>query len=481
MRALPARRTAAWIAAVGTAAVIAGAAGGAWAVTGQRPAAATLTGASAAPVTLAYTCRFPAGTYRVDARVTASYPARAVAGRPIRPDSVVLSLTVPAAAAASLGPPGAPVTVAARLASGVATTTAAPVVWATLTAPAVPLPAAGQSLGSGALRPTAPLPALTAQRAGPMTVTAEGLRLVFRPRGTASASPGATAAPAATAACALERGQDAALATVAVRGAPASRAASPSPFCPALPPGGLKLNRRLPPPPEPPPGSTVTFPSQDHGCAYIKGYSDVRKLNGAALVGPGLINLAIGVRVVFNLGKNYFQEDSVGQIDYKPCRTCRVVHALPPAHATFLAFGFVPVSATLQLTEIGTINIYGVGTGSTLTTNTSWTLMSLHISDVKVNGQPLDVGAGCQTEKPLKIGLTGFANGVPAYSLQGGGPLTGTFDIPPFKDCTGTENLDPLFTGAVSGPGNFAMFTQGPLCDLILGQVCPPQIPKPLH
>jgi hypothetical protein len=258
-------------------------------------------------------------------------------------------------------------------------------------------------------------------------------------------------------------------------------AAAKGPPCPPMPPGGLKLNPTLPKPPPPPRGATNTHAPPELGCAYAVGYADVRKQNGAALVGPGLLNLSIGNTVLISVGKNYFQEDSAAQFDFRPCRTCRVEHALPPARVTLLAFGFVPVSATLQLTEIGTINIYGVGTLSALSSNTAWSRMSLRISDVTVDGKKLDVGAHCQTQRPVLIKLVGVSSGPHPYSLQGGGPLTGEITIPPFAGCGVTENLDPLFTGTVSGPGNFAEFTQGSLCTLIGDLGCPPPIPKPLR
>jgi hypothetical protein len=286
------------------------------------------------------------------------------------------------------------------------------------------------------------------------------------------------------AACTLKRGQDAALATIAIRGVPAGRAAVSASPCPPLPNGGLKLNPHLPPPPKPPPGiSFIPNSSPAQGCAYIVGYSDVKKLNGAALVGPGLLNVAEGVQTAEDTTTGaYIQVDSAGQLDYKPCPTCQTLHELPPAHATFLDFGFTPVTATLQLTEIGTINIYTVQTNVTVT-NTAWSLMKLRVSDVTVDGQKLNVGPHCQTDKPLLIGFTG----APSYSLAGGGPLTGYITIPPFTGCGVTENLDPLITGTVSGPGNFAKFTQGSLCFLPPpgstggGTGCPPNIPKPLR
>lgn len=303
-------------------------------------------------------------------------------------------------------------------------------------------PAVSQRPGAGAAAPAN----LTATTAAPVV---------------SSPAPSKTASPAAT----------------STTTNPGATAASP---CPPLPKGGLKLNKHFPLP-KPPPGSSITYPPPEAGCAYIVGYSDVRKLNGAALVGPGLVNLSVGARVVLNVPGNYFEQDTAGQLDYRPCPTCKYVHALPPARSTFLAFGFMPVSATLQLTEIGTMNIIGVGTLSSLTSNTAWSLMSLHISDVTVNGQPLNVGPHCQTVQPLLVKLVGLGAGPQPYSLQGGGPLTGTITVPPFSGCGVTENLDPLFTGTVSGPGNFARFTQGRLCTPIGDEGCPPRIPKPIH
>ena len=269
-------------------------------------------------------------------------------------------------------------------------------------------------------------------------------------------------------------------AALQVQDATAQATAKPHAPCLGLPRGGLKLNPRFPLP-RVPRGAKVTHPALELGCAYLAGYADVRKLNGASLVGPGLADLAIGDRLVYNFGTGYFEEDAAGELDYRPCPSCRIVHGLPPARATFLAFGFMPVSATLQLTEIGTINIIGVGTTSALASNTAWSLMELRIYDVDINGQPLNVGPHCQTKDSLLVKLTGVSSGPQPYSLQGGGVLTGQITIPPFEGCGVAEDLDPLFTGTVSGPGNFAKFTQGSLCTLIGDLGCPPPIPKPLR
>jgi hypothetical protein len=226
----------------------------------------------------------------------------------------------------------------------------------------------------------------------------------------------------------------------------------------------------------------VTHPQTTNGCAYIIGYSNVRKLKGAALVGPGLTGLTLNVRVVFKLKKpEYFEFDSAGELDFKPCPTCKIKHALPPAHTTFLGFGFMPVSATLQLTEVGTTNIISVGGGFSLTSNTVWTEVRLQVSNVKINGVPVDVGPHCQSATPVLLKLLGDPNGNPPYSLQNGGPLTGNVTLPNFTGCGAGDNLDPLFTASISGPKNFVLLTQGPLCPLVGSGICPPRIPKPIR
>ncbi|MBC7269927.1 MAG: hypothetical protein H5T76_14660, partial [Streptomyces sp.] len=54
---------------------------------------------------------------------------------------------------------------------------------------------------------------------------------------------------------------------------------------------------------------------------------------------------------------------------------------------------------------------------------------------------------------------------VVGYQLTSGGPLTGEFTIPAFTGCgTGGEDLDPLLTASVSGPGNYTKQIQGQTC-----------------
>jgi hypothetical protein len=82
---------------------------------------------------------------------------------------------------------------------------------------------------------------------------------------------------------------------------------------------------------------------------------------------------------------------------------------------------------------------------------------------VNVNGVPLDVGTHCATPQFDAV-LTGSSATNPSYNVQFGGPLLGTVTIPKFKNCGVTENLDPIFNAAISGPRNFNLLTQGEVC-----------------
>jgi hypothetical protein len=108
---------------------------------------------------------------------------------------------------------------------------------------------------------------------------------------------------------------------------------------------------------------------------------------------------------------------------------------------------------------------------------------------VRVNGTPLDVGPNCRTASPLDVVLHGRKDaglpdddGKPDYDIQDGGPLTDTdLVIPPFTGCSNHgENLNALFTSAISGPGNSLNLVQGRICDPINAPyLCQPEIPIP--
>jgi hypothetical protein len=369
--------------------------------------------------------------------------------------------------------------------------------WTGLTWPSATLPASGGLT----LTATGPVPAVQPRTtSSPVTFTLAGLTLTMTPHTQAGPATNPSGLPD-TLACTPASGQKLLLATVPGSGArhkkKAATAAKRKPACPQQPKGGYKLNPAFKPPPIPKGQHIIIHKvSGFRGCAYVAGYANVRKLNGASFLGPALVSVTGGIRLDYNYQTSkYFQQDSAGVLEYRSCsRTgpkhklkCTIKHGLPPTQATFLAFGFMPATATMHLDEIGTLDLFGVGTISALQNNFSWALMRLTVSNVKVNGVPLNVGGECQAVRPLRIELDGRA---PAYSLQGGGPLDGDVNIPAFKDCRNKqENLDPIFgvtrrgvlVGSISGPGNFSILTQGNLCTPDQDPGCRPRKRKPIH
>lgn len=429
---------------------------------GVTAGSASAVGGQATGLRLDYTCAFSSGSGPVSALVTATYPATGTAGKPIRPTGTGIAVTLPHTAVAGLARLNATtITLRAGLSigftEGKASATAA---WRDLKSAAVAIPRTGPLN----LTATGAAPPVTAA-AGEVTVTVGDLSLLL----TAHTSNGRPASPAATpVACVPRADQSMTLARITVTSAPRHRGAASS--APAGNPGkiclpfptNLKLNPRFPLP-KPPPGSRVFHAPQD-GCSYAGGFANERKLHEAALVGPGLADLIVGQTAYtkFKGSHDYVQLQEPGRLDYHG------LPELPPARNTFLGFGFAPVSATLQISEIGTLN------ASLVTCNFPrcpssppnvalfFARVSLSVSDVDVNGVPLDVGPHCRTATPFDLKLTGLA---PAYNIGSQyGVLTGTVTVPPFTGCGVGENLDPIFDASVSGPGNFVKITQAVFC-----------------
>jgi hypothetical protein len=116
---------------------------------------------------------------------------------------------------------------------------------------------------------------------------------------------------------------------------------------------------------------------------------------------------------------------------------------IEPAAGTFLSFGFVPVNATTTFTEQG--DATGTFTNGIADVTSQ---LELGLSDARVNGTKLDVGSACRTVTPVAVRINGPLN------LLGSSDFTTSITIPQFTGCGVTENLDPLFDGLVSGPGN---------------------------
>lgn len=465
--------------------------------------------AGLASLRLVYTCRSPAGSWAVGLTVAATIPAAGAASRPIVTRRARLTVGMPPAAAGRLAHLGA-ASVSGAVTLGVAIAEGRHEVMAPWRMPLLSAPVrTGRGLSLSA---TAAVPTVTAAAPGTVTFTAARLALTLTRRAPRAHTPGAHPGPGTGTSNSPATGQAAAAAGAAT---PSAVLVTCAPVAhqhtriaavtvgkgsgTATPPpgktrgGGLTLG---PPPGTRPAAASRRRPKLPKGCgaikkrgngtpvcAYLTGYSDVLKLNGAALLQParpklpGLLNVDLyesfkrknGDQIAKSTGELYYQ----GR------------HELPPVTATFLTFGFVPVTATLQLRELTPIKILSVAQVSAPPYRlkvTSKTTVTLRIYDkVKVNGVTLHVGNSCRTVRPLALTLIGRGQTSPprGYNLPNGGPLTGTVVIPRFTGCGVGENLDPLFNGTISGPGNFTKMTQGKLCYPSLHTGCPPKVPRP--
>jgi hypothetical protein len=421
--------------------------------------AAGLNGAGAAAadtrdadVTLTYQCAFPAGPQRVGVRYRAAFPVSAAPGGEVRPGPVTVTLGLPRAAVAGLGAAevGGTVRVSAMTGQNGASADAG---W-----PALALePAAVPDEGAVTLTASGDLPAVPAGPAGDLGFSVGDLALALAP---AEAAADAGTPPDGQAACTAEEGQDQVLATVPLVSPGTGEAPQKQPEKRAALPAG-----------EAPPDCRVLHDEgwQFSGCLYMNGFSNVRKLGGAAVLNdpeapePALTNVeynlvpgptGLGVDVRFRF--------------HEPLRS----------KTTFLTFGFMPTTATMEIDQIGlgTQTAAPYEKGRPRQHVQSRMRVSIRLYDVSVNGTPLEVGDHCRSARPVDVTLAD-APGADITNIVKGGASDGSFEIPPFQGCGVGEDLDPLFTGAVSGPGNYLKITQGAICGLAAA-TCPPAMPE---
>jgi hypothetical protein len=157
------------------------------------------------------------------------------------------------------------------------------------------------------------------------------------------------------------------------------------------------------------------------------------------------------------------------QGDFLLCWTAQL--DLPPTQTTMLTFGFMPTTATMTITQVGTMIVetwQHAGVPKATVTGQE----NIGLSDVLVNGGPLDVGSHCQTSTPVAISMSG----VPPYQPLLGGPLEGVVTIPSFSGCGVTEDLNPLLTAPLAGPNNLVRIIQGRPCNTQIPS-CKPTVP----
>ncbi|WP_432022708.1 DUF6801 domain-containing protein [Streptomyces parvus] len=493
-----ARRPVHW--AVGGALVVA---------TALVPSAESAAAEQKSEVSLRYTCPFPSGPEEVDVVVSAVLPTSARTGEEIRPAEAAVEVTLPPTALARFaGLDAATLSAVARLTvRNTVGDKSADASWQDLTAPPADLPAPGegdsQDPGALALTATGDVPTVAFGSPGRATLAPDALALALT---TLTEAGEPTTPPGLDVACTPSPGQEPELAAIAIRGdqdptAPAPRPGEsdpvpdPTPTRPAegLPPTAREkidaLTEKRREALEDDPGSCpIEIPPEwvmTTAETYAAGYANAAKLDGAAALGPAFMKVVLNKRYINDSCASTVDVSSEVNFDYQGKRQ------LPPTKATFLSYGFMPTTATMTLEQVGppaAIHTHTVTNTPTYPEETTVTAqLVMRLSDVEVNGVPLDVGPDCRTERPFEQVLKGYGQSYPpaGYLVAYGGTLTGYAHIPPFEGCGATEDLDPIFTSAISSPGkkadNYTKMTQAPLCVATNpeGPDCPPRVPDP--
>ncbi|WP_240490658.1 hypothetical protein [Amycolatopsis vancoresmycina] len=136
--------------------------------------------------------------------------------------------------------------------------------------------------------------------------------------------------------------------------------------------------------------------------------------------------------------------------------------AIPPADGYFVAFRFMATTGRVEIVPdgdaAGTATVHTgkdkdcKATQTNICADTDVTAkVFIKLSDVEVDGHPLDVGSDCRTAQPAAVTIKAL---VPISPPAPPVKVTSTFTTPPFAGCVGHEDVSRLLTGLVSGPGN---------------------------
>lgn len=470
---------------------------------GMIPGAQASDGSREIDTELTYSCEFPAGAQQVKVRISATVPEEGRADEAVQLTGVSTELTLPAESLA--GPTGAwtsSVEAETRLTVGVTQGGhSAEAVWAGATENPVAVPDAGELT----LAAPGEVPSVTAGTSGDLTFTAGKLTVLLTAPKTDATQPEPSTVQLA---CTPESDQDLTLAAVRVaEGEEGPAAPWPSETEGNKGSDGVDIDRddaapRVGPEKSSPAGEVPPCRGDKDNpfslVAYVTGYANVAKLRSATQFPVACTQIEQGAtKLQFIDGHLHLLQDSTALLDY------RGKPQLPPATGTFLTFGFMPTTATMEMTQIppaiGTDgkpvpNIHSdatiLGPGNSVSTTSISMNLTLRLSDVKVNGVPLDVGGNCRTERPFALALRGdmlLKDGVQTgYTLVTGGPLKGEVTLPPFTGCGVDEDLDSLFTASISGVPGYVKQMQGAPCAaasydpaLCTEERQPVKIPKP--
>ncbi|MFG2669536.1 DUF6801 domain-containing protein [Streptomyces sp. NPDC048445] len=452
---------------------------------GMIPGAQASAGDRDVHIDVKYGCDFPSGTRPVSVRVSATVPEEGEVGKPVQLRDVSTELVLPEAGLpdlAGLGEAGAEAET--KLTMGVAQGDhTAETVWIGTTGDPVAVPDAGEFTVTS----SGDVPSVTAGSSGGLTFTAGKLTALLTSPKTAdpAAEPSAVMLN-----CVPEPDQVLELGTVRIAGDPQWPSPQPSATDEDTASGDSGTSRDEATPKVDDPDDPVKPTLQDGKAppcvgdqddqfslnAYVTGYANVAKLKGATLFPVACSQIEQGATVIKIVdGLVHIFQDSSVLLDY------RGKPQLPPATGTFLTFGFMPTTATLEMTQIPpadgpdgkpSANIHSdlkiLSPGNSEGTTTIDLQLQLRLHDVKVNGVALDVGANCRTERPFELPLRGrmvLKDGVQTgYTLVTGGVLTGQVTLPPFSGCGVGEDLDDIFTASISGVPGYVKQVQAPPC-----------------
>jgi hypothetical protein len=376
------------------------------------------------------TCPFadPLGARKLTAETAATLPAQAKTGTSATIGGFSAKLTLPRDVALSYLPEGA---TAGSLRGTVHVDLAvhqgerADKVPVDLTVPATPLPDTGDLTLTG----TGTVPEIALNTVGAVTfdVTAPTLALEAVP------PPDTTVTqPAPPVACTLDPDQQTTLGKVLV--------------LPKTMPGTKQKQQataaEAPGPGDPPTEDEFAVPLS---LVTILTKSTVRKLGATVAADPAFLFNGL---FILNLITN--DSRVTGSTTFNP------------ATATFLGFGFVPVTATVEFLPVDYRNSKIIEFAGAITTHedqntyldTTLQVMA-RLSNAKVNGVPLDLGPECVTKTAVTLHLNG------PYEAFGVGHIRTDekkgFELPAFTGCrAGGQDLSPLLTGMSSGGGNQA-------------------------
>ncbi|MFD8822248.1 DUF6801 domain-containing protein [Streptomyces sp. NPDC059605] len=472
-----------------------GAVGGMALLAGLMPGTGVAGGTHVAETRLGYSCTTASGEHGADVTVSVELPVSSPVGVAVQPEQVRIGLALAPELLGELPEGESPVLSGAAslqttvTQNGVSTD----VMWQALEIPesAVVADRDTDVEASGAV------PTVTPRSSGAMVFAAGKLQLdlVVRPSGGGTPEP--VVVPVT---CTADADQSAELGTVrvpvpsdgTVPGAPDGPDTGTTPQEDARnADAGVAADTKEVTAPELPGckilyGPVTAPPRAAHG--YMAGYANVNKQKAATkFQDPAHLLLQLNsMLAVYSCPTGSLTwVHSEGTMDH------RGKPQMPPARSTFLTFGFMPTTATVEMTLTGPIYIdtFNDGapdpvTGRRKESTTATAQVKLRLYDVSVNGTPLDVGPNCRTARSMELALVGKgstgAGPDEGYTVKSGGPLLGSADVPPFTGCGATEDLDNVFTAAVSGPANYTKMMQGPLCVDGAPAHCPePPRPKP--